>query len=619
MTDVEVTEVPEVGAEYPEEPVFDQQGSEHWYDPESGGMIINDTAVSADDIFQAAQDQLPEVAALVRWGNTLRPTSMGSNGRPNSILNRDRYVTPQAIFDQFRTALDAAENDDVVSGVLESTESLAFNKVSMSCDDDQEEDVWNQIIDNLEIDRHLREMWRETFIMSQFYVAVVWGRKTFKVKSKTKKGNKSKKSYDLQVPIGLTILDPLRVVPVGSTLFGQEKLAYLATKGEAASFDETLAGTNTSDQVVIQLIESKYEPTKDEAKFIKAITGATDLQHMYLLKSDNVFRHTATKPDYMRFANVRMKSVFEILDLKHQLRQMDRSYLIGGTNFILLVKKGSDNLPAKQSEINQLATQVKGTARMPVIVGDHRIEIEIVTPKLDMTLKPERYNTLDARITARLYQMFMTGNYAAGASGDDSIKLARVVARGMESRRWMIWKTLEKEVFKKIYEKNEELQDEAVMDFHPKRIALDFDANVAAFMQDLRDRGDISRETILSELDLDQTKEFRLREREKEMYDDAFQPTNVPFSGTAGGPPGAGAPATPKGAGRAGGGNANGGGQNPASTKTNPGPGQVPKSKTTAKPAAQASRLKEQIALDASKPRTRTVVVEVPVEAEGDE
>lgn len=499
-------------------------GSEHIYDPELGVQIINDTDVDDGEIFKALSEQHPEVAALARWGS-----SVHNPGRGGSIFDRDRYVTPNKIFEQFKVALDAAESDDVVSNFVETTEALAFNRVVMDADDPQEEDVWNQIIEGIDLDARLREMWRETVIVSQFYVAVYWGRKTFKVRGKTKNGRAARKKFkSLEVPLALTVLDPLKVVPIGNFMFGNERLVYIATKNEASNIDDVLAGKNTTDLVMRNMIESKYEASREEKKYLGDITGK-NMDNLYLLKEDSVFRHNATKPGYMRFSACRMKSVFEILDLKQQLRQMDRSYLIGGTNFILLVKKGTDKLPARQTEVTNLANQVKASARVPVIIGDHRIDIEIITPKMDLTLKPERYNVLDARITARLYQMFMTGNYAAGAKGDDSLKLSRVISRGMESRRHMIRNTLMREIFQKCYEKNEDVfTSEPKITFSPKRIALDFDATIATFMQDLRDRGDVSRETILSEMDINQEDEARKREREKELgYDKLFKPTNT--------------------------------------------------------------------------------------------
>lgn len=557
-------------------------GSEHWYDAETGAVVINETTVPSEEVFSALRNHNPEVAALVRWGSSIQRPS-----RNVGIFDRDRFVTPQNIFQQFRVAMDAAENDDVVSGVVESTEALAFNSITMTVEDEDQEDIWNQIMEDVDIESRIREMWSETFKLSQFYCGVVWGTKDYKVKKKTQKGNKPRKEFKgLRVPIGITVLDPMKVVPIGNTLFGSSKLVYLAQEDEAPHFDAVLAEFNSSDQVVSQLIKSKYVADRTELQWLREVTGSQMIQeeNLYLLNPDNVFRHTATKPGYMRFATVRMKSVFELLDLKHQLRQMDRAYLIGGTNFIILVKKGSDEYPAHQDEVNAMATQVQGSARVPVIVSDHRLDIEIITPDIDMTLKPERYNTLDARITARLYQMFMTGNYAAGASGDDSIKLARVVTKGMESRRDMIYNSIAKNILKPIYEQNDELTDEVVMDFHPQRIALDFDNNIAVFLQDLRDRGDLSRDTMLSEVGLSQKAEALKREREKTNFDKIFKPVNVPIPGVIPGGPGAAQPggmnpADQKGAGRRGGGNTNGGGANRQATVSQPGKGTVPDKK----------------------------------------
>lgn len=504
------------------------QGSEHWYDTATGGIVLNDTSVSNDAVFAALAEQHPELRALASWAADTK--------RKGSLFERDRYVSPGNIFEQFKTAVHATEYDDVVSGVLESTEALAFSKMSVAAEDEDEEDIWNQIAANLNMDDVLRQMWRELFTVSQFYAVTWWDRRDFKVRGKSETGRKRKRVFEnLLVPVGITLLDPLKVLPVGDFMFQQERLVYIASRDQAENFDDVLAGENTSDLMVLNLIEGRADLSISEKRSLQEMTDA-NLDHLYYLNSERVWRHTATRPDYQRFATCRMKSVFELLDMKAQLREMDRAHLVGGTNFIILVKKGSDNLPAKPAEVRGLAAQVRGASRVPIIVGDHRIDIEIVTPKLDTVLKPERYNTLDARITARLYQMFMTGNYAAGAKGDDSVKLARVVARGLESRRHMLRRTIEMKIFDKAYERNAEFTSAPKLRFHPKRIALDFDVNVATYLQDLRDRGDISRETMLQELDLSQSEEARQRDREADHYDDVFAPVNVPFSTPVGDP-----------------------------------------------------------------------------------
>lgn len=548
-----------------------------WYDSETKGVILNETDVPEQDIMAALRTQNPEVAALMRWSQTIQ-----TEARRGGIFERDAYTNPKNIFDEFRIAQDAAENDDVVAGIVASTEALAFNKMSLECEDEDEENIWNQIAADMDFDSRLREMWRELFVVSQFYVAILWGKKDYKVEGKTPKGTRRKKEYKgLTVPIGLTLLDPLKVIPVGSLMFNQERLVYIADETEAGKFDNILSDSPEDDEIVRSLIDKRYQPNEAEKQTLKELTGA-NVDNLFYLKEDNVFRHTETRPQYDRFAQVRIRSVFELLDMKRQLRQMDRSFLLAGTNFIVLVTKGTDQKPATGKEIAQLATQVKMSARVPIIVGDHRINVEIITPKLDVTLEPNRHNLIDSRITSRLYNILASGNYSSGMKGDDSIKISRVIARGMESRRHMMRRIIEAKIFKAAFDKNDAFKSNAPkLRFHPKRITLDFDNNIATYLQDLRDRGDISRDTMLEELDISQEQEALKRVREKDNgFDDVFVPIFVPFSGEAA--PGEEKPAPkpegekeqmqPGAAGRRRGGNKNGGGANPDSREPNKAP-----------------------------------------------
>lgn len=535
-------------------------GSESMYDPEFGSYVVNDTDIDTSDVVKALQNEQPEIAALMRWG--------ALSTRHGSLFERDAYVTPDNVYDQMKTAQRAAVHDDVVAGVIDSTEALAFGKVDFEAEDEDEEDIWNQIAADIDLDARLREMWREEFTVSQVYGAVFWGRKTYKVRGKSQRGVSRKKTFvNIQVPRGLTFLDPLKIVPVGNLMFNQERLAYIADRGENDMIDQVIFGTKT-DPLISQLIDQKYVPDRGDRKLLGDLLGDRGgVDRLYLMNERNVFRHTATRPQYQRFADIRMTAVFELLDLKHQLRAMDRAHLLGGTNFIVLVTKGSDAIPARPEELSNLQMQVRTVARVPVIVGDHRLKVEIVTPKLDSTLQPERYNGLDARITARLYQMFMTGNFAAGAKGDDSIKLARVVARGLQARRHMLRRTIEKRIVRPTVEANDAFTGFVKLQFHPKRVDLDFDPAFANYILDLRDRGDLSRESVLDEVDFSQTDEARKRRMETEKYDKIFTPVNVPVPGVPNSGP---ASADPKAGGRRGGGLRNGGGAAPGTGQGQP-------------------------------------------------
>jgi hypothetical protein len=557
--------------------------------------VVNETDIPEAEILAAIQEQVPydfsqEFALLNNW--------IGGQHRNRGLADRDRYVTPGAIFDQFKVAKKAISSDDVVAGVAETTEALAFDRMRIFCEDQDEENIWNQIADDLDLESRMREVWRELFAYSQAYVAKFPGRKSYKVDGKSDTtGTKRKKTFNsIAVPQAITLMDPIKIIPVGNFMFNQDELAYVADLNEIQAIESTLAETNSTigDPIIRQLFTQKYKMSAAESTLVRSETGlqfVTALDNTYLLNPDNVFRITATRPQYQRFADCRMTSVFELLDLKYQLRQMDRVHLIGGINFILLVKRGSKEFPVKPAELAKTAAQVRSNARVPIIAGDHTLEVEIVTPKLDKTLSPERYNGIDARISARLYNIFNAGNYTAGTANDDSIKLMRVVAKSMETRRNLIAKHFMKNIIMPIYEANDSLTSKPKIKFEPGQINMSFDPNIAVYYQDLRDRGEVSQATTLAQIGVLVEDEAILREREKK-YADIFTPINVPFSGnqadpnSPGGSSGPTDPKTPspaptkpsgpgntKGAGRRGGGKTGGGGTTRNSVKSNPGRG----------------------------------------------
>lgn len=535
--------------------VMMEDGIEIHVDPEVGA--------SGEDIAQAMRAH-PELRSIASWVNDVNPAFAASNHRNRAagtrgggIIERDRYVTPDGVFDQFKVARDAAHNDDTVSNVLETTEALVFNTIRVDCEDPDEEMIWNQIIEEMELEDVLHQMWRELFTYSQFNCAMQWGVGEFQLEGKGEKRARRKK-YNLNVVNQLSILDQLKVVPVGDFLFGGEQLAWVANKSEAESIDNVLAGKNTTDQVVRMLLTERLHMDRKEQGRLAELLGTGDFSNMFYMNPAAVFRHTATRPDYERFAPVRMASVFELLDMKHQLRQMDRAHIMGATNFIVLIKKGSDTQPATSGELANLNANVKTVARTPLIVGDHRLSVEIITPAVDATLDPKRYNNLDSRIMARLYQMFHTGGFSAGTSGDDSLKLVRVVARGLESRRKGIKKAVERNVLLPIWRANPELKTRPALSFTPRHVALDFDPNFINLMLALYMEGDLARDTMLGLVDIDQATEAHRRELEKEIgWDETFKSRNVANTALQG---------------TLMGGNNNGGGQNQNSNTPNPTP-----------------------------------------------
>jgi len=535
---------------------------ESFFDGIEAGLIIEDTAnsgLSQDEILGAIKKEYNEIARIgsfvsKQWGGQRRANS--------NLFNQDVYTIPSSIFDQMRIADFAVKYDDVVSGAADITEQLAFKEIDLDSGDVETSDIGTQILNDLKIITRMREIWRDMFTYSQCYVAVQWSTKTYKVRERKDGSSRPRKKEfkNLRVPIAMSVLDPLKVVPVGDMMFGNERLAYIADPDEYSGIMEGLGEMPSKDLVVHKLFESKYTPTNAERQTLAEMLPREGgiLDRLILLREDAVFRVALTKPAYQRFADVRLASTFELLDLKHNLRESDRSDVLGNLNCIVHVKVGSKDIPASSREVADARNQFKTYSRNNLMITDNRVEVEILTKKTDKTLQPERHNMLDARLTARVYQILSTGNYAAGTAVDDSTKLFKIIAASMEARRDTIREQVMDHIIDRIWEENN-LKGDPILRFHPQKIALDFDRYYSTLLQQLNTLEVISNETMLDELGLDINQEASRLRHEKDEFGDLFNQRDTPggkmTSGVAGGIYG---------------GNSNGGGTNLKSFQATP-------------------------------------------------
>lgn len=510
-----------------------------------------------------------------------------------SLFDRSTYAAPDNPYDQMRIARVAVANDDVVAGAAEVTEGLAFQGVKWESAEADEADVFNQISTQLNLDLYLRAAYREMFTCSQVVTATWWGWKTFKVRGrsvaippldkqvdpatgvdlfleprdpvtnrplKPTRGVRRRKEYRIWCPVAMSILDNLRVVPVGSRLFGEDRLAWQATEEEISLWDGD-GIMLAADPIMATLFLGRYTPGKAEAGYLAGL--GVDPKRLLELNPDYVWRHTLTRPAYQDFADVRLKSVFKLLDLKQQLMEADRVQLIGAANYILLVKKGTKEDPAYPEEITNLRDNFDIIAKLPVIISDHRLEIEIITPALDLTLQGEKYDTLDRRILSRLMGALTVASN--GQRNESSLTVARGVARVLESRRHMMKRTLEHRLATAVVEHPYNLkagglgfQETPNLAFTPRNVQLDNDAQMIQAILSTRNSKDLSRESWLEFIGFDQEVEAQRREMEAEAFDPIFQ-TAVPFDSpanaspqatgaTGGRPPGGGtSPQSPQG------------------------------------------------------------------------
>ena len=443
-----------------------------------------------------------------------------------SLFNRAAYAAPTNPYSQMATARSAVDNDDVVGAVADVTEGLIFQGIKWESSDADDADLFNQIARDLNLDEFARQWYREDFTHSQAVIGLWWGRKAYKLRGKTEQGKRRKATKTVLAPVAWTFLDPQKVVPLKPGPFGQDRLAWHASTDEMA-----MANTGLIDDEVLREFTAGPANVRDKAERDELTKMGIDYRKLLLLNPNLVFRLCRTKMSYDRFADVRLKSVFPLLDLKQQLIEADRVSLVGAANYILLVRQGDKDKPATQPEIDNLQDNFRVVAKLPVVVGDHRLSIDIITPDQTNVLSGEKYDTLDKRILARtLGALATSGN---GQRNEGTVTIGRGVSRALEARRHMMKRMLEDRVARAIVEHpaNEGIfKDEPNLAFTPRNISLDSDAEVAQAILTLRTQKEISRETTLEHFGLDQSVEAQRRELEEEMFDDIFK-TIVPFDG----------------------------------------------------------------------------------------
>jgi hypothetical protein len=104
-------------------------------------------------------------------------------------------------------------------------------------------------------------------------------------------------------------------------MFNKDQLAYCADNTtEYDLIRAVIDGVKDPDPMIKQLMVAPYQPDEVERRML-ADDGINPAR-LFLLNPSNVWRHTDTRSQYQRFATIRMKSIFELLDLTSQLRAM---------------------------------------------------------------------------------------------------------------------------------------------------------------------------------------------------------------------------------------------------------------------------------------------------------
>lgn len=517
----------------------------------SGAAVAGPSPVVTIDNRTEMPDNVVREAVMAHWVESAAlqfgtPSSfqLYSTNPGGSMLSRSPFRVPLNIIEEIKLARQVAEQDDDISAVIGAAVNIAFGDGMQNQHQDEETvALFNKICGpvsagGLNMDRVLKEMYREYLIASSFTTISLFTRTRYNY---FLPGSPGRKQAQLSTPMmGVIPAENIRVL--SNDIFGNGDLAYEPTDvGLREWLDEFFAET-TSPGRKNQLAQA--EPIL-AAIFIGKVTvpwSDTDMfssgKTLFTLNPRMVHRTTMAK-GATAYPRPLLTANFALLEAKRLLNIMDYALLQGGTNYIVVARQGSDNLPAQQPEIDNLIEQVRTASRTGVLVGDHRLDIEIITPKLDELLSTPKRKLLGRKLAMGLLRIPEQVTPDPGAAG--AAQELEFTARTITSDRRDIKRHVEGNVYEEAVSRNPSTFTRGGASIWFPKIILSGVKDFYSSVLQARDRGDIPRRYAVEVLGFDYEAGLAEREREKKRGDDdILTPGFVPNAGTQdqGRPPG---------------------------------------------------------------------------------
>jgi hypothetical protein len=224
-----------------------------------------------------------------------------------------------------------------------------------------------------------------------------------------------------------------------------------------------------------------------------------------------------------------------LLEAKRLLNVMDHALLQGSISFIVLAKKGDEKKPATQAELTNLYGIVQRASRSGVLIGDHRINLEVIQPDLGAMLDPDRRRLLGRKLSQALLRVPEFGSDETGMAVQTFTNVAQAV---MTDDRNLVVGHLHRYIWRECMKRNTAVfgRSDRPLIWTPMIIlqGLDF---WTQYLLKLYDRGDLPRKYMVAFGGYDYQSVMAQKQREVQGgHDEIFTPPPVPYSAPGQGP-----------------------------------------------------------------------------------
>lgn len=504
--------------------------------PEGRGMIVNETDLPDE----AVLTYFEENASLI--GLNPANTSFQMYATAGNMMTRPKWKPPSNIIEEIAMARELADRDDDVSATIGAMIALAFGEgMQHSHRDEVTVAMFDEIASEAAILQKFKEMYHEWLIAHQVVTAIVF--RSAQV-SFMPQGADRQRSRTATVPM-IAVLPTEQIRVIGNDIFGSAKLAYRPFSGKQETWLMEYFNPHTSaarvaemrreDPILTTLLTEQVAYDNSGEGGVEWVYGdprdPVMGQYVYALNPDLVKRVTGPKGQWQHPRPMMTRNM-PLLEAKRLLSIMDYTLLEAGANFLIVAKKGSDDRPALPEEVANLRETLVRASRSGVLIGDHRVNVEIITPKLDELLNPEKRKLIGRKLAAALLRIPDIGT-ADAAGGQEAITATEILSRVVTSDRDDLRLHMQRAVYKPTADRNQ-LGRAGI--WFPKIIlqGLQFWTQM---ILGLRDRGDIPRQYAVQTAGFDWTAAVEQRKREKSSGDDkVMTPAAVPFSSPDAGP-----------------------------------------------------------------------------------
>lgn len=505
--------------------------------PEGKGVIINETDLP-DEVLE---HYFVENAAAIGMHPGNHFTTYVAQG---NLMTRPKFRVPMNYVDEVALARDFAERDDDVGAAIGAAQALAFGDGMQHVHPDEVTvALFDEIAEEVGILPKFKELYREWFISGQICTATVF---TPRQLSFTPMGDDRQRTRTVLCPL-VAVLPAEQIRVIGNDIFGQAKLAYRPFSGRQEQWLQEFFNPRTTAARSAQMRQEDPILTTlltEQVAWSGLLEGTSDWvyadprdpiigNYVYTLNPALVTRTTMPKGQWQN-PRPPLAKIFPLLEAKRLLTIMDYALLESGANFLVVAKKGSDQKPALPGELANLRHTIARASRSGVLIGDHRLDIEIITPKLDELLNPAKRKLLGRKITQALLRVPDVSDADAGASSAAPLD-TEVISRVIASDRDDIRRHVVRQIYKPTGLRNDNVNGFAGVWF-PK-IVLQGMQFWSDMIITLRDRGDIPRKYAVEAAGFNWTAAVQQRKLEISSGDDeVMKPAAVPFDSPDKGP-----------------------------------------------------------------------------------